>query len=186
MKKYVRTLSFSLLAFALISCSSNTKEFEIKIIDMKLNKILTTKESIEGFIFVFCNNDSIYDIIITHQYQDKGIKLTGKINDYCILKKSIEPHVSNKELFLISFQFCLNNNFEKFDRVQLDSISNIIFKNLTVNLEFSKGNPIIISNNQNSIKTFLEVKNFHPKDWFNTKLIDTLTSPPPPAFKIIY
>jgi hypothetical protein len=185
MNKYLIKVSFSIMAVAFISCSSITKELEIKVIDTRLHKIYTNKESITGFIFVFCNNDSLFNYIIAHQYDDKGIKLTGKINDFCILNKSIEPHISNKELFLISFQFCMKN-FEKFDRAQLDSISNIIYKDIEVKLEFSNGNPIKIDNDHNQINSFLEVKYFNPNDWFNTSLIDTLKSPPPPAFKIMY
>jgi len=185
MNKYVATVIFSVMALAHISCSSVTRESEIKVIDTRLLKIQTNKETATGFIFVFCNNDSLYDYIIAHQYKDEGIKLTGKINDFCILNKTIEPHLSNKELFFITFQFCMNN-FEDFDRVQLDSLSNIIYNDIEVKLEFRNGNPIKIDNDHNPINTFPEIKYFNPNDWFNTKLIDTLTSPPPPSFKIIY
>lgn len=185
MKSVIISIFVLIIVATFMSCSSDIKKDELSMIDLKLLKVKTNRESIVGFIFVYCNNDSLYKFIIDHQYYSKGIDFYGQLNEFCISRKLIEPHKKNRELFYISFELC-DKNPNQYNKDHLDSLSKKIFKDIKIHLEFPNGKQIIIRNFCNTHSKFLEVKKFNPNEWFNANMIDTLNSPPPPTFKILY
>jgi hypothetical protein len=175
-----------------ISCSLNYRSNDLPklyIVSYKIYKLHTNKDFIGAFTFIYSNDEDTLQYILNHQKNLKISNSNYRKNHICTDYKLIAPHKKTENLLVIREVFCKENNFNIYSRKQLDSIEQILSKDVRINLSFfNEDKNIMLSKSfdENDQITFDEITNFNPNDWFDTNEIDTLMYPPPPPVYIIY